>query len=214
MGAFRKFYDKAHIFRAKYGSIDLALGRWTTTVGQNAPKSMRAHARESFALAKTFYFINLVEGVTFPSVIWVFAKSHNLTRSPMRAMWSLAILSFRFPEVWDRKGTESGCCQQTFKEYRHSKILVLILTCDNMHQQHGWQLFISNLNFDARTLAAPKSRPPLEKPPTCHLGTMQLLKACFGCLCLDKKTEPTYKTSPQAKRHTSYLSQPSQPLVV
>ena len=86
MGTFCKFYDKAHIFRAKYGSIDFALGRWTTTVGQNAPKSMRAHARESFALAKTFYFINLVEGVTFPSVIWVFAKSHNLTRLPMRAM--------------------------------------------------------------------------------------------------------------------------------
>ena len=36
MGTFRKFYDKAHIFRAKYGSIDFALGRWTTTVGQNA----------------------------------------------------------------------------------------------------------------------------------------------------------------------------------
>ena len=52
MGTFRKFYDKVHIFRAKYGSIDLALGRWITTVGQNAPKSLRAHARESFALAK------------------------------------------------------------------------------------------------------------------------------------------------------------------
>ena len=56
MGTFQlfKLYDKAHIFRAKYGRIDFALGRWTTTVGQNAPKTMRAHARESFALAKTF----------------------------------------------------------------------------------------------------------------------------------------------------------------
>ena len=27
-----KFYDKAHIFRAKYGRINFALGRWTTTV--------------------------------------------------------------------------------------------------------------------------------------------------------------------------------------
>ena len=59
MGTFQlaKFYDKAHIFRAEYGRIDFALGRWTTTVhhrGQNAPKSMRSHARESFALAKTF----------------------------------------------------------------------------------------------------------------------------------------------------------------
>ena len=87
MGTFRKFYDKAHIFRAKYGSIDFALGRWTTTVGQNAPKSTyEGTCQESFALAKTFYFINLVEGVTFPSVIWVFAKSHNLTRLPMRAI--------------------------------------------------------------------------------------------------------------------------------
>ena len=49
MGTFQlaKFYDKAHIFRAKYGRIDFALGRWTTTVGQNAPKSMRAHAKEA-----------------------------------------------------------------------------------------------------------------------------------------------------------------------
>ena len=58
MGTFQlaKLYDKAHIFRAKYGRINFALGRWTTTVhhrGQNAPKSMRSHARESFALAKT-----------------------------------------------------------------------------------------------------------------------------------------------------------------
>ena len=91
MGTFQlaQFYDKAHIFMANNGRIDFALGRWTTTVhhrGQNAPKSMRSHARESFALAKTFYFINLVEGVTFPSVTWVYAKSHNLTRSPMRSM--------------------------------------------------------------------------------------------------------------------------------
>ena len=56
MGTFQlfKLYDKAHIFRAKYGRIDFALGRWTTTVGQNAPKSMKVHARESFALAITF----------------------------------------------------------------------------------------------------------------------------------------------------------------
>ena len=27
-----KFYDKAHIFRAKYWRINFALGRWTTTV--------------------------------------------------------------------------------------------------------------------------------------------------------------------------------------
>ena len=48
MGTFQlaKFYDKAHIFGAKYGRINL--GTWTTTVHhrrQNAPKSMRAHAR-------------------------------------------------------------------------------------------------------------------------------------------------------------------------
>ena len=47
MGTFQlfKLYDKAHIFRAKYGRIDFALGRWTTTVGQNAPKSMKALVR-------------------------------------------------------------------------------------------------------------------------------------------------------------------------
>ena len=38
----------------KYGRIDFSLGRWATT-DQNAPKSMRAHARESFELARTFF---------------------------------------------------------------------------------------------------------------------------------------------------------------
>ena len=38
----------------KYGRIDFSLGRWATT-DQNAPKSMRAHARESFGLARTFF---------------------------------------------------------------------------------------------------------------------------------------------------------------
>ena len=38
----------------KYGRIDFALRRWTPMV-QKAPKSMRAHARESFKLARTFF---------------------------------------------------------------------------------------------------------------------------------------------------------------
>ena len=44
-------------------------------------------------------------------------------------MWNFVILSVPFPEVQNRKGTESGRCQRTFKEYRHSKILVPIPTC-------------------------------------------------------------------------------------
>ena len=48
---------------------------------------------------------------------------------PMRAHVKLVILSVPFPEVQNRKGTESGRCQRTFKEYRHSKILVPIPTC-------------------------------------------------------------------------------------
>ena len=48
---------------------------------------------------------------------------------PMRAHVKLVILSVPFPEVRNRKGTESGRCQRTFKEYRHSKILVPIPTC-------------------------------------------------------------------------------------
>ena len=38
----------------KYGRIDFALGRWTA-MGQNAPKSMRAHARDWFALVRIFF---------------------------------------------------------------------------------------------------------------------------------------------------------------
>ena len=44
-------------------------------------------------------------------------------------MWSFVILSVPFPQVRNRKGTESGRCQRTFKDNRHSKILVLIPTC-------------------------------------------------------------------------------------
>ena len=47
--------DTATMLRLeKYGRIDFSLGRWATT-DQNAPKSMRAHARESFELATTFF---------------------------------------------------------------------------------------------------------------------------------------------------------------
>ena len=47
--------DTATMLRLeKYGRIDFSLGRWATT-DQNAPKSMKAHARESFGLARTFF---------------------------------------------------------------------------------------------------------------------------------------------------------------
>ena len=38
----------------KYGRIGFSLGRWTP-MDPNAPKSMRAHARESFELVTTFF---------------------------------------------------------------------------------------------------------------------------------------------------------------
>ena len=83
MGTFSKFYDKVHIFRAKYGSIDFALGRWTTTVGQNAPKSMRAHARQSCALVKTFFSsLTWLKESLFRVILVFAAKSTNLTRLP------------------------------------------------------------------------------------------------------------------------------------
>ena len=60
----------------------------------------------------------IIEGVTFPSVILVFAaKSTNLTRLPNPTVvrtnestcdLSFVILSVPFPEVRNRKGTESG----------------------------------------------------------------------------------------------------------
>ena len=53
----------------------------------------------------------------------------QLWSRPMIAHVKLCDLSVPFPEVQNRNGTESGRCQRTFKEYRHSKILVLIPTC-------------------------------------------------------------------------------------
>ena len=47
--------DMATMLRLeKYGRIDFSLGRWTP-MDPNAPKSMRAHARESFELVTTFF---------------------------------------------------------------------------------------------------------------------------------------------------------------
>ena len=113
--------------------------------GRNAGSSMKLAAKYSFLKSKS------TASIIFSSLTWLkeslFRVSSRCLQKvitsqgcqtqqwcrPMRAHVKLVILSVPFPEVQNRKGTESGRCQRTFKEYRHSKILVPIPTCGIFH---------------------------------------------------------------------------------
>ena len=91
-------------------------------VGQNAPKSMRikrTHMPGSHLhLPKLFSSLTWLKESLFRVSSMCLQKgiTSQGCQTQWEHMWNFVILSVPFPEVRNRKGTESGRCQRTFKD--------------------------------------------------------------------------------------------------